>query len=101
MQILDMGGFEIKEGDYICYAALLGRCACVRYARVIRLVEIVEKKNCWDPTTAPIRVKAVELDWYDNFAILNKGREISLSFPGRMIRINPEQVPEKVKELLA
>lgn len=106
-QLFDYGGTTIREGDFIVYAALLGRCACVRYGLVTRLVE-PKKKSEWDRSkTKPIRVVAVQDEYQHNidrgkppWSLLNEGKEISLGFPDRLVVMEPKQVPVAVRSLL-
>lgn len=106
-ELFDYGGFAIKPGDFIAYAALLGRCACIRYGLVTRLVE-PKKKAEWDYSkTKPIRVVAVQDEWQHNidqgkppWHLLNEGKELSLGFPDRLVVMRPDQIPDAVRNNL-
>lgn len=105
--LLDYGGTRINRGDYIVYASLLGRSACVRYGLVTQLVHREPDPNSWT-RPKPIRAICVHDEWEHRvrmgappWHLVQNGKEIALGFPDRMVVVDPERVPEMVRELLA
>lgn len=97
--ILDKLGQEIKAGDYIAYGHALGRCAGLRIGRVVAPPKRVPHKWRDDEETFRITIWGVDQesiveDWR---GLLSK--KSTLMFPDRLIVLDPEKVPQNIKNL--
>lgn len=112
-RVVDLSDREIVPGCYVCYAALWSRSAMMKFGRVTRLGE--RKRNKWDaesksdPVVVVVTVDRTyardpntgrcdynKLVW----ELQAKGREITLSFPERMIVVDESRVPGEARDLL-
>lgn len=93
---VDKSGRELKVGDFIIYGSLLGRCAGLKYGKVLQLYE-----SKGDEYTKPKkRLKVVSVD--DNWS--HRGPELCkpgyLEFSERILKIGRNLIPESVLSLL-
>lgn len=101
----DMFDNEIQVGDYIVYASLASRSAVMSAGRVLDLT--VSKTADWRGKLVP-KVKITS--WnnykatggaYDNRRLSGRQRDVSLSFPDRMIVVPASAISDIVKEDLS
>jgi len=105
---IDKTGREVLPGDYIVYGHALGRCAGLQYGRVIAVLP--PTRDPYMGVCAKIRVRGVDAD--DNWLGYSKNesrgykRETellkpgTLSYPSRVLKVEPHQIPEPVLRLL-
>jgi hypothetical protein len=91
----DKAGRELRPGDLIVYGHALGRCAGLRYGRILAV-----QPGKSSPESMRLRVQGVDDD--TNWSglgprLCNPG---TLSFEGRVLRVEREQVPSAVLSLL-
>ena len=88
----DKNGAEVRVGDFIVYGHAMGRCAGLRYGRVIA-VQWSKTDPDW-PSRVPVpklRVQGVDDDWeHMPLALCKPG---TLEFPRRVLRIVFYYVP--------
>lgn len=104
----DKTGREVLPGDYIVYGHALGRCAGLQYGRVVAVLPPTRDPHMG--VCAKIRVRGV--DAHDNwlgYSKANRGYKAdevellkpgTLSYPSRVLRVEPYQIPERVRLLL-
>jgi hypothetical protein len=99
--ILDKLGQEITPGCIIAYGHALGRCAGIRIGKVIKVEQREEEHwhNKEKYFIYRVTVHGVDDDWSHNEPELTAKRG-TLQFPERMIVLDPNKVPEKLKKLL-
>ena len=83
---LDMGGNEVKVGDYIAYAVLLGHSAGLSYGRVLA----IDNKG--------LRVLGVQPGWSGK-GYYGKAPG-TLKFPERTLRVSGIDIPPAAMNLL-
>lgn len=95
----DLTEREIFVGDYIVYSALWGRCAVLKYGKVVGLVE---KKHEWraDEIEYKAKVVTVDRDHNDQWRAQANGRPITLGFLDRMMVVSPDQVPGEARAVI-
>jgi hypothetical protein len=99
MTALDKAGNEIRVGDLIIYGHALGRCAGLRYGKVMKITWKEERQydhstNKWRLEMVPhFQVQGVDDDWSHQEAKLNK-RKGTLMFGTRILVLDRKQVPE-------
>lgn len=100
MQYKDLGGNEILVGNFIVYPALQwGRTPVLKYGLVMRLK--MSKGSTSRPPVKTLGVVSVENSEYRNqFVLQNKGKEITLSFPKRVVVVPENLVPQEVRDIL-
>lgn len=100
----DKAGNVIEPGCYIIYGHNLGRCAGLRYGKVLEVVP----EPPYDPTIpswddnrpkAGVVVIGIDDDWDHRSAEL-LSKKSKLWFNDRMLVLADWQVPERYKELL-
>lgn len=97
MKAIDKSGREIKIGDYIIYGHALGRCAGLRYGKVLKLNE---KKDFNNKDFVDVTVIGIDDDW-DFRGVKICDRKGTLLFPeSRVLVIEEDQMPEEVLKLL-
>lgn len=95
---LDKVGQEIYVGDYIVYGHNLGRCAALRFGRV---VGITQKEDDWRGNPKHhFTVRSIDDDSSGEIAKLNS-RKGTLLFAERIMVIGKEQLPNYYQALLA
>lgn len=94
----DKAGVYIFKGDLIVYGHNLGRCAGLRYGKVL---DIIVKRADWrcETDTVKLKVRGVDDDWDSREAEL-LSRVSYLQFNGRVLRVSREQVPGHIVNLL-
>ncbi|MBI2030795.1 hypothetical protein HYT05_04190 [Candidatus Kaiserbacteria bacterium] len=104
MNFTDKAGVAIVPGDYIVYGHALGRCAGLRYGKVLALVPHPPKERSYykvGDRECKLRIIGVDDDWSSHKPpeLLTKASVVG--FGSRVLKLYPSQVPEKVAELLA
>lgn len=94
---VDKAGRPLLPGDFIVYGHALGRCAGLRYGKVLEIVE-KESPYCKEITTK-VRVIGANDDWCHTPAQLLSHPSMLL-YSERVLRISEEQIPDKVLKLL-
>lgn len=96
----DKAGNGVAVGDYIAYGHNLGRCAGIRFGKVLKIecevpppVDGRTRQTAWW-----IRVVGVDDDWQHNTPALCKGCG-TLGYPTRILRAN-SFIPQYALELL-
>lgn len=103
MTMKDKIGQEIKPGSYIVYAHSLGRSPGLRVGIVVS--EPIhygpgELKSWEEYDQYRIKVRGVDGEWeWKEPQLLS--RNSTLQFPSRIVVIEPETLPDAVKELLS
>lgn len=99
LEFKDKSGRLIREGDYIIYGHALGRCAGLRYGKVIGLkTREIEHYGRENEIKVKIQVQGVDDDWNHREASLCK--KSYLEFSERILKIDEDQIPKKYLELL-
>ena|ERR1700690_2048063 len=96
MKSLDKSRKEIKVGDFIIYGHALGRCAGLRYGKVLAIKEV---KDYADRIKNHFTVQGVDDDWYPDTPKLAE-RKGTLQFGDRILIVTEDQIPDKIFELL-
>lgn len=101
----DKAGRKVQAGNVIVYGHALGRCAGLRYAKVLGVVWSGQPVNLYDGTgneahAARLRVHGVDDDWAHNAPKLLSKPSI-LSFGSRVLVLTADQVPGVIASLLA
>lgn len=99
---IDKSGREVKVGDFVVYGHSLGRCAGLRFGKVLK-IEILTRPS-WhadqsDNEEWRIRVKGIDDDWDKDIASSTAAREGTLQYPSRILAVN-DIIPEDYKDLL-
>lgn len=102
MKALDKAGREVRPGDLIIYGHALGRCAGLRYGKVLAITWKTafyrgEKKE------PHFTVQGVDTDWSDwdhRGQPELCGRKGTLQYGSRILVLERDQVPMAVLELL-
>jgi len=95
MRFLDKCGDAVRPGDFIVYGHALGRCAGLRYGRVIA---IKEGNLDYDKKGPKLHVIGLDDDRsYKKPRLCKKG---VLSFSSRVLKVNKSQIPAPALELL-
>jgi hypothetical protein len=91
---IDKAGARVEVGDYIVYGHALGRCAGLRFGRVLKIEQVTNwrSNNEWR-----IQVQGVDDDWDHKTTELCKSKG-TLQFPSRTIKANAF-VPDYVRKL--
>lgn len=100
---LDKCGRKVIVGDYILYGYNLGRCASVKFGRVIK-IGYTAKTNSYD---SPWSISVRGIEWegdpnntkdggYRRPSISGRG---TLNYPARMVNAN-DFIPKDLKDLL-
>jgi hypothetical protein len=97
--VKDKSGREIVIGDYIVYGHALGRCAGLKYGKVLGFKELKQSYYS-EETKIGLSVIGIEDDWSSQDPKLGQ-RKGFLQFPEeRVLLVYPEQLPEGYKDLL-
>lgn len=96
---IDKSGREVKVGDFIVYGHNLGRCAGLRFGKVLK---IEKTAHPWrdDEDEWKIGVQGIDDDWNTDINDAKAARKGTLLFPERILGIN-NIIPEHYKELLS
>lgn len=90
---IDKAGQEVRVGDYIVYGHALGRCAALKFGKVLKIETVKDyREECWR-----IRVLGIEKGYSKA-----KPWDISqgtLQFPDRTILAN-SFLPKQIKDAL-
>ena len=96
---LDKASNTVHVGDFTAYGSLLGRCAALKFGKVIKIEKVSPD---WDKSKEEwhIRVIGVE-DWQPGWRpdYLEKSKPGTLMYPDRILLAN-DFIPEKYKEVL-
>ena len=95
---LDKVGQEITVGSYIVYGHALGRCAGLRFGKVLRVK--YEKTDDWSQKkTFKIKVWGIDDEWtsYEPVLCSTPG---TLNFPDRILVVDSKLVPPDFLALL-
>jgi hypothetical protein len=95
---IDKSGREVKVGDFIVYGHNLGRCAGLRFGKVLKIAQVEDNWLLGKGILSwRITVQGVNDDWGDkDVQLASKG---CLQFPERILNAN-DFIPEKYKKLL-
>lgn len=94
----DLADKEIKVGHIVCYAALLSRCAVLRYGRVTALGT---RHNGFSGANKPtLRVLGVREEAEGKWRGTKKNQTLTLAFFNRLLVVPDELVPEAALRLL-
>lgn len=99
MGVLDKANQEIIPGKFIIYGHALGRCAGLRFGRVIEVKNPEPTGNQYNPYTYGIKIRGVDYEWRQTTEPSLLKRDSTLFFPDRIIVLHDNQVPEEVKKL--
>lgn len=92
----DINDREIIAGDYIIYAALLGRCAALKFGKVLR---VKEPKDASDP--ASLTAFAVEChNWGEPIRYQPQQKLVTLTFGSRITIIPSSTIGTEPKMFL-
>lgn len=106
----DKAGHEIVAGDIVIYGAHLGRCAGLRWAKVLEFLPKGEYEDTGDRETK-VHVIAVEAEWWG--LACPPGRENDFEpprlqqkraiiyFGDRILKLHDDQIPDMIRDLLA
>lgn len=97
MAVLDKRGKPIVVGAYIVYGHALGRCAGLRFGKVLAVKETVRQDRSMSPYS--IRVIGVDDDWSTREPKLCS-RPGNLMFPDRIIVLEAADMPDVHLRLL-
>lgn len=95
----DKSGRELQVGDYIIYGSLLGRCAGLKYGKIMELTEA--KVDTWKTEhEGRLKIKIVSVN--DNWSHLEPElcKPGYLEFSERILKITKSQIPVVVLYLL-
>lgn len=96
-KFIDKAGREIKAGDLIVYGHNLGRCAGLRYGRVVAVT--LSKEERYRDRIPKLRIRAVDDDWgCKDVSLLAK--DSFLSYGNRVLKVTEDQIPSEVLALL-
>lgn len=115
--VLDKIGQKIEIGSIIVYGHALGRCAALQLGKILAIKVMPKKSQRWTGKRDPITNQGIYEDYDDaDYRITVQGvgmndnwhpddspellRKGTLQFPSRMIVLNREVVPQKIRELL-
>ncbi len=93
----DKAGQKVVRGDYIVYGHNLGRCAGLRFGKVL---DIYLARRTWGRVEDSWRIviRGVDDDWGSREPQL-LAKKSFLQFPDRIMKVN-ELFPEKYRKLL-
>ncbi len=94
--VFDKCGKEILIGSYIVYGHNLGRCAGLKFGKVINIEDYKPNTSC--DKSVRIKVIGVDDDW--NFNIPKICKAGTLMYSNRIIVLPFEILPEYAKNLL-
>ena len=112
LEYKDLAGNSIAAGDFIVYAASLGRCPILKYGIVTRLetrkeayvigrerdntptIRVITAEKVWR-WTGPDRTRH-EIVW----SLQKKGGEVALAFLDRMLVVSVLNVPVGASDIL-
>lgn len=97
----DKAGNPLMPGDIIVYGHNLGRCAGLRYGKVIKITTKPDPHAYKDPskTITKVTVHGVDDDWtHRGPELLSK--KSTLEFSKRMLKVDRHQVPKELLDLL-
>jgi hypothetical protein len=92
----DKRGQEIVPGDYIVYGHALGRCAGLRFGKVLKISEVEPTWRGQSPWR--IKVQGVDDDWAGSPPFLCKPG--TLQFPNRIVVLAASQLPFEIFQML-
>lgn len=95
----DLAGNQILTGDFIVYAAIVGRSPILKYGVVTRLEQRVWTYGNKEAVPT-LRVITVEKDWNNDWILQKKGGEIALAYLDRMLTVNPFHLPPVAASIL-
>lgn len=104
MDFTDKAGKPVLSGDLIVYGHALGRCAGLRYGKVLALIPHPDKDRVYNKTgdrDCKLRIIGVDDDWSSHKPPELLSKASVVSFGARVLKLHPDQVPLKVLELLA
>ncbi|MBP9757241.1 MAG: hypothetical protein KBD06_01440 [Candidatus Pacebacteria bacterium] len=103
MIFTDKANVEVAPGDLIIYGHALGRCAGIRFGKVLALAE--HPKSEWGSNhktgdrDCKLRIIGVDDDWsHEEPKLLSKASVIA--FGSRVLKLHPDQVPKLLADLL-
>jgi|GEM_PF-3123207 hypothetical protein len=100
----DKAGVNLAPGDLIVYGHALGRCAGLRYGKVLALVAHPKSEYNFDSKTGDreckLRVMGADDDWSPHKPPELLSKASVISFGSRVIKLHPEQVPKPIADLL-
>ena len=98
--VFDKAGKQLFVGDYIIYGHNLGRCAGLKFGKVLSLEHEVENRGYngkeWLYNTYKIGVQGVDDDFSGEPTL---SRKSYLLYPDRIFVISFDQLPEYAKKL--
>ncbi len=93
----DKAGQEISVGDYIVYGHALGRCAGLRFGRVLAING--KKLDHRDRPKHHFTVRSIDDDWEGEPPKLN-AKKGTLQFAERILVIDPKILPDIIRTQL-
>jgi hypothetical protein len=92
----DKSGKVLKAGDYIIYGHAIGRCAGLKYGKVVGIKP--GNPNSYSQSSTTLRVQGLEDNqWNDEISL---SRKSTLQFQERVLKIERSQLPEESARLL-
>ena len=93
---IDKAGQEVKRGDYIVYGSLLGRCAALKFGKVVNIKVGKNWRNeeQWAITVSSVDDMSYRHDWKP--ALCQKNG--TLQFPDRIVKF--DNIPQNYKDIL-
>jgi len=98
LEFKDKSGENLKSGDYIVYGHNLGRCAGLRYGKVIEVTEGKHPSE-YDKKVTKLKIQGVDDDWHFRRPNL-LSRPSFLTFQERVLKVQESQIPEFILTLL-
>ena len=96
----DIRGTYIVPGDFIVYAALMGRSPVLKYGIVTRLAERDQKWSVANPVIPVLKVITADYGYRGEWGLQKKGAEITLGFVNRIFVVRGIDVPGEVEDML-
>lgn len=94
MKYVDVLENELNVGDYVAYAALGGRSAIMKVAKIL---ELTQGKRGWGEKVVP-KLRVISVDWF--FDRWQKQKAHTLGFLDRLVQLQPGQIPTEIKRML-
>jgi hypothetical protein len=107
LEFFDKAGKQVLPGDIIVYGHGLGRCAGLRYGKILAVQLSKTSAYEYDPKTQtrgahyPVRLRVQGVDddaTYRGPVLCKPG---TLSFESRVLKVRADQLPPAVAKLLA
>lgn len=96
-ELLDKTGNKIEIGSYIVYGHALGRCAALKFGKVI---DIEFQTDNFPQYPTHVRISVIGIDDEAHWSKPHLTKRGFLGFPERIIVLPVDKLPEYAKELL-